>query len=296
MKIMKQINIEKFDSHAFDSITKESCPYTQASSKVIQHIHNKEALALWMYFQSLPPEWNINKYQVMKCFGIGEVVYKRTMSFLRKCKLIDYKIYKSEIGTFYKTRIIVKNGSEFINQCTEKTCCKEFESKEVPTSTESVPLEESSNSCDAQPLVQNVYVQDVYGRQTPPLIKKQIIKKQNKKTTTTVSRKSKTGEPISSSSFICIHELEEYGFTDLQAKQLLKKGISVDVINSSILNYKEALQNKEFARSKKSKVAYFMYTMREAGQFDPVGKRILTPAEEAFRMRVENNQDDRYAS
>lgn len=288
MKIMKQINIEKFDSHAFDAISKESCPYTQASSRVIQHIHNKEALALWMYFQSLPPEWNINKYHVMKCFDIGEVVYKRTMSFLRKCKLIDYKNYKSEIGTFYKTRIIVKNGSEFINQCTEKTCCKAFEPKEIPTSTESVPLEESNNSCDAQPLVQNVYVQDVYGRQTPPLIKKQIIKKQNKKTTTTPT------EQETSSSSILIHELEEYGFKELHANQLFKVCESVEIINSSILNYKEALQNKQFANSKKSKIAYFMGVMREAGEFGPVGKRVLTPEEKKVRQQVENNYDNRY--
>lgn len=294
---MAHINIEKFDSHAFDSITKEGCPYTQASSKVIQHIHNKEALALWMYFQSLPPEWNINKYQVMKCFDIGEVVYKRTMSFLRKCKLIDYINYKSETGAFYKTRVLVKNGSEFIHQCTEKTCCKSYESKESTTSTESVPLEETINLCNAQPLVQNVYVRDVYVRQTPPLIKKQIIKKQNIKTTTTpippIIENRRTEEKDSSSS-ICIHELEEYGFKELHSRQLHNVSNSIETINLSISNYKEALKDHLFSYKIKNKVSYFMGIMRSAGIFEGVGKRILTPIEQKVRYQIENNVDNRY--
>lgn len=290
---MKQINIEKYDSHDFEGMTQEKWPFTQISNYVVQNIGDPLSGFLWVYLQSLPPTWTINKHHLKAEMGIGEHSYKRAMTYLKKCNLISQYQEKSKSGKYDKSRIIVKNGSKFIHP-------KDHDNKAMQlnppinmdvlnnssTSMDSVPVDKNDNL----PIVDFRCTDSTASRKSTSIIKKTDLKNmtKNKKTTTTPT------EQVSSSSSICIHELEEYGFKELHAKQLFKICESFDVINSSIRNYREALQNKTFANSKKNKVAYFMGVMREAGQFDPVGKRVLTPQENKVRQQIQNNYDDRY--
>jgi hypothetical protein len=289
---MTQINIEKFESHSFDSMTKEACPFTQADSKVIQHIHNKDALAFWIYFQSLPPEWGINKAQIMRCFGVGQDVYKRTMSFLKRCKLIDYKKYRDETGAFFKTRIIVKNGSEFIPQCSDKTLCQSNHSKKEHNSI--VPktdtVEMSNESVASNHRCENPPSGDPHAWKPPSSIKKYGKKKQdlnNKLTTTTLDLDRIDLEPkdrAAGSRFsFDLSALEPYGFGESQKAQISHLGLNPDKIQESIDCYAAFLKTEK-GMAITSKIGYFFAALRKSGGY------FLAESKPEVTVKVDDNR------
>jgi len=291
---MKEINIEKFDKDDFIEGENEKWPFTQISNYVVQNIGDALSGFLWVYLQTLPPTWVINKHHLKSHFNIGEHSYKKAMAYLKKCNLISQYQEKAQGGLYGRSRVIVKNGSKFIHPKDHDNKAMQLNPpinmevlNDLPTSTESKLVAEKDNS----PVVENRLTEPTVSRKSTSYIKKIYSKKKtkNKKTTTTPSE-----QPIPSSSFICIDELEEYGFTNKQAKQMLKSCDSVEEINSSILNYKEALQDKMFFSGINNKVAYLMGILKEFGKFGPRGKKILTPAEQKRRYLIENNVDDRY--
>ncbi len=110
----KTNNIQKLDFH---TIEKESIPYTVLNTFVIQNIHNHFAGFIWIYLQSLPRTWKVNKFHIMKHFDISERTYQRHMSFLAKSNLISYEIPRHENGTLGHVTLKVLNGTKF-NQIT----------------------------------------------------------------------------------------------------------------------------------------------------------------------------------
>jgi hypothetical protein len=294
---MSNINIKKFKQEDFlsnddvpdrvDDFLVKKVPFTQICNEVINHIHNGLALAVWVYLLSKPPTWKPNKFQIMKCFDIGEVSYKKTISFLRKCKLVDYVKYRSIDGKFIKTRMVVENGSDFIVQCNEKNGC--LKCKLEPTRTETVPVDESPESLTPIHRYKKPPSGKPSVRKTPPLINKDIINKDINKKTTTTEKKDSSG-----SSFVDISSLEKYGFSKVHSKQLEKLKIDKELISESISNYVHALKAPIRSQNIVDKVAYFMDVMRNVGFFTLPGKRVLTPAEKEVRQQIESNIDDRY--
>jgi hypothetical protein len=283
---MKQINIEKYNSHDFEGMVQEKWPFSQMPNYVLQNIDNAVAQGVWTHVQSLPPDWSLNKTYIINKFSLSEKLYKKTMSYLKRCNLIDYEKYRSSTGTFIKTRIVVKNGSKFIHPKDHKNEAMQLNPSindnifnDKSTGVENDLVDECSISTGAE--------NDPGGYRPEsdkvPLTNITNIKNINITTTT----------PDSSSS-IDIQELEEFGFQEFHAQQLSEICESVDNINYSIINYKEALKNKLFNSKIKNKVGYFMGIMRTAGVFEPVGKRVLTPIEQKTRYHIENNLDNRY--
>lgn len=289
---MKQINIEKFDASDFIEGENQKWPFTQISNYVVQNIGDALSGFLWVYLQSLPPAWIVNKHQLKSHFNIGEHSYKKAMTYLKKCNLISQYQEKAQGGLYGKSRIIVKNGSKFIHPKDHENEAMQLNPpinidvlNEVTTSTESIPVVKK----DDLPVVEKRCTESTVSRKSTSYIKKIDLKKKTKerKTTTTTEQ-----EPSSSS--IAISELREFGFNDIHVKQLIETCESVDVINYSIVNYAEALKNHLFNRKIKNKISYFMGVMRTAGNFDLPGKRILTPVEQQIRNNIENNYDNRY--
>lgn len=106
------MSIEKVD---FQKVVKEQIPYTLVYTKVIQHIHDPLALAMWVYLLSLPSEWNINKTQLKKHFKIGDDRLKRTLAFLSKTNLIEYVRMRNAQGVLGICAINVLCGNKFVN-------------------------------------------------------------------------------------------------------------------------------------------------------------------------------------
>lgn len=289
---MKEINIEKHNSRdIFEGMEMEKWYFTQMPNYVLQNIDNAVAQGVWTHIQSLPPEWNLNKTYIINKFKLSEKLYKKTMSYLKKCNLIAYKKYRNDSGSFIKTKILVKSGSKFIHP-------KDHSNKEIqlnpplnanifetlPTGVEKEPVVEllvstgvDSHPCGYPPVSEKT-----------SLIKKTDIKKKTKnKKTTTTSKKS-------SCSLIDIRPLQEFGFTKVHKNQLGALDVSHELINESVLNYREALKDKAFRDKTQNKAAYFMYVMRNVGFYDAPGKRVFTPEEKQARYLIENNVDNRY--
>lgn len=291
---MKEINIEKHNSRdIFEGMEMEKWYFTQMPNYVLQNIDNAVAQGVWTHIQSLPPEWNLNKTYIINKFKLSEKLYKKTMSYLKKCNLIAYKKYRNDSGSFIKTKILVKSGSKFIHP-------KDHSNKEIqlnpplnanifetlPTGVEKEPVVEllvstgvDSHPCGYPPVSEKT-----------SLIKKIDLKKKtkNKKTTTTEKTSSR------SSSLIDISQLHEFGFNEGHKTQLEALNLKANLVNESICNYVRALEDSAFNAKTRNKPAYFMYVMRTFGFYELPGKRVLTPKQKQARYLIENNVDNRY--
>jgi len=105
-------NIEKYD---FDSFEKEQLPFTMIPNQVIQKTPHEfiKPVFLWVYLQSLPKDWTINKNQIMNHFGISERTYQRWMSWLNASSLIEYRQNRNKDGSFGEWKLVVLNGTKF---------------------------------------------------------------------------------------------------------------------------------------------------------------------------------------
>lgn len=106
------MSIEKLD---FETIEHEKVPFTLVHTKVIQKITDHFAGFIWVYLQSLPSNWKVNKTHLQNHFGIGEDKLKNHLAYLHRSKLIEYHRRRNPNGTLGKITIRVLNGMEFNN-------------------------------------------------------------------------------------------------------------------------------------------------------------------------------------
>ena len=103
-------NIEKLD---FMLIEHEKLPYTILNTHVIQNITNPVAGFMWVFLQSLPSNWKVNKFHLMKHFDISERTYQRHMAYLSSSNLIQHTRTRFANGTLGSVNLRVLNGSKF---------------------------------------------------------------------------------------------------------------------------------------------------------------------------------------
>jgi hypothetical protein len=107
----KPVNIEKYD---FEEFEKEQKPFTMILTQVIQKsTKNIKETYLWIYLQSLPITWKINKKHLMEVFDISSRTYERYMSWLNAVNLIEYRQIRTDQGAFGTGKLIVLNGTKF---------------------------------------------------------------------------------------------------------------------------------------------------------------------------------------
>ncbi len=104
--------IEKFE---FLGVEHEQHASFQLDRYVVQNITDMCAGFIWTFLQSLPPNWEVNKYHLMRHFDIGEQKLKKHMAFLKKSDLIDYLLIRDKSGTIQGVKIKVLNGSKFVS-------------------------------------------------------------------------------------------------------------------------------------------------------------------------------------
>lgn len=103
-------------------ITQEQKPFTTHLNIVLQNLNNAEALGVWCYLSSLPPDWVVSKEQLRNHFGIGRDKLDKIITHLRKKNLLIVQGIKDINGKFTHWSIHVLSGTEFIkdSQSTEK--------------------------------------------------------------------------------------------------------------------------------------------------------------------------------
>lgn len=131
------MSIEKFNP----LVEGEQIPYLQANRHVIQNITNTDALAVWVYLLTLPPDWSVIKEHLQKHFGIGQDKTKKVFAYLKRVNLIDYVKARRADGTLGTTKIVVLNGSKFNDGIQDL-------SPKVTTGVETTPLE--NHTCGNQ--------------------------------------------------------------------------------------------------------------------------------------------------
>lgn len=75
----------KLDKHELH----EDSRMTMYDNVVMQHIHNKDALAVYCYLGSMPEDWDFTKDIVAKQFGLGIKKVAAIFSYLIKIKALE---------------------------------------------------------------------------------------------------------------------------------------------------------------------------------------------------------------
>jgi len=262
---MKEINIEKYRPQEFEGIEKEYHPYYMTASAIPQTIGDSVAFHIWSYLQSLPTDWDIRKEQIKSHIGIGENIYEKSMSLLKKCNLIDYVRRRDPKGNFVRTRILAKSGKDYVNP-------SDFEKSYPQRST---PMKSIGVDTHNEKSITYIHSHENPGSGEPcPWVSTPLtnnIDIQNKKTTTT-DQVEKNNHPIkgdialvqSSSKFVFdLSCLRKFGFAEGHVEQLLEMKIPQLAIQESMNNFAKQLENEFFASKIKNKVSYFMGTMRK---------------------------------
>lgn len=102
--------IEKLD---FQKVTKEQSPYTVLLNSVIQNINNADALAVYVYLYSLPPDWEINKEHIKNKFSLSDKSIKYIFSYLNRSNLSMHIPIKNEKHQIIRHDINLLNGEKF---------------------------------------------------------------------------------------------------------------------------------------------------------------------------------------
>jgi len=105
------MSIEKLN---YTTLKHQRIPYAIISNEVIQNITNHVAGFIWVYLQTLPEHWEVNKWHIMKHFNISESTYKRHMKYLKDNKLVRYEQARNSKGEFTENHLVVCNGEDFL--------------------------------------------------------------------------------------------------------------------------------------------------------------------------------------
>jgi hypothetical protein len=104
-------NIEKLD---FNKVIQQKIPYSVFMNSVIQQINNTDALAIYVYLYSLPPNWHINKEHLANKFQLGDKKLRSIFSYLNRSGLLEYRKEKNKkTGQMEGTIIHLLNGEKF---------------------------------------------------------------------------------------------------------------------------------------------------------------------------------------
>lgn len=109
------MSIEKYD---FTDFEQEGLPhsFTMINNAVIQNIRDPEALAVWCYLITKPPEWKPCKAQLRSHFNMGINKMNSIFGYLNTNLLIDYISSRKQDGTIIKHTLVVKNGKDFLEK------------------------------------------------------------------------------------------------------------------------------------------------------------------------------------
>lgn len=91
-----------------EQFVKEQLPYDIISRQVVQSIKRPDALAIWIYLQSMPPDWCVRRAQIREHFGIGRDRYDSAMKELRGLGLVWDTIVRDNKGKIKHKSLVVE--------------------------------------------------------------------------------------------------------------------------------------------------------------------------------------------
>lgn len=101
--------VEKLDSWA---IRHEDRGFTTHLNKVLQGLCDAEALGVWCYLSSLPPNWCVKRDQLRSHFKFGRDKIASILLILSRANLIEIIRPRDNNGSFLPATIIIKSGAD----------------------------------------------------------------------------------------------------------------------------------------------------------------------------------------
>lgn len=109
------MSVQKF------KVKKKPSNFTQIHNSILQKLNNYEALGLYCYIASLPPEWEFHKVHLSSRAGIGRDKLNRLLNLLELHGLIRIEQERGQDGRFSLFNMHVLDEEEFkIVQPSEK--------------------------------------------------------------------------------------------------------------------------------------------------------------------------------
>lgn len=96
---------------SLETLIKENIPYTIHINSVIQKIRDCDALGVWTYLTSLPPDWVVHHHHLHHHFNFGRDKLRKILRILKEFNLIEIEQSKNVQGKYEDTYIMVKTGS-----------------------------------------------------------------------------------------------------------------------------------------------------------------------------------------
>lgn len=133
------MSVEKLD---FNKVKQSKKGFTTSLNDVIQNIPDAFILGVYVYLSSLPPEWDINRVQLMKHFQVGRDKIHKALSWLKNNLLLTYHQERRKDGTLEESTIIIHEGWNFLEKLSTVplTGLLNNRSTAEPLSGESAPI------------------------------------------------------------------------------------------------------------------------------------------------------------
>lgn len=114
-------------------ITTEKAPYAMLLNEVLQTVKNTDALAIWVYLQSMPSTWVLVKSHICERFDLGRDRYYKAMEVLRDAGLVTYVIGRDGTGKIVSREVHVAY----------KPHCRKTDNEANPHCGETAPYKEN---------------------------------------------------------------------------------------------------------------------------------------------------------
>ena len=129
-------------------ITKEDTHFSIIPNRVAQGLSDAEALGLWIFLQTLPPNWEFHKSHIRNHFGWGRDKLDKKLLILKECNLAEPLALRDENGKFTQWTLNVRNGRDFVPiHNTENPC-----TGELSTGTAQKPIHNTENTAAVKPV------------------------------------------------------------------------------------------------------------------------------------------------
>lgn len=108
-------------------ITKDDTQFSIIPNNVAQGLPDAEVLGLWIYLQSLPPNWVFHKSHLRNHFQWGRDKLDKKLTILKQHNLVEPIGIRDETGKFTQWTLHVKDGRDFTTtHNTENPCSGEL--------------------------------------------------------------------------------------------------------------------------------------------------------------------------
>lgn len=189
------------DKLNFEYVRQSKKGFTTFLNEVIQNIPDQGMLALYIYLDSLPPNWQVNRQHLMNHFNIGRKKLGDQLKWLNDHYLIEYVQERNKDGTMGKCGIAVRDGVMFIEQIINK--------QQHDTALPEIGIPVSTALPENRTAVEPQYGESPTIEQTIHCFKKETkeqkgecLKKEQKLISPTVNTEWSTYQPAESSPYV----------------------------------------------------------------------------------------------